>query len=99
MRAGSIIALMAIIRAFLRIGKNVGGRTPYMVRADVKPDHTPIVKRNYPSDTFLPTVSFALDLNIPDEVFERASQVLAQVEVPIEVAEIAVETRRTDTEN
>lgn len=77
------------LRVYLRVAKS--NREPgYRVLASAKPNYKPLYAAE---GTFremaLPTAAFALDLDIPDEEFERAEQVLA--EILVEHIEPAVE--------
>ncbi len=87
------------IRAYLRVAQDEGARKPYKIEVDSAPNHQPLFKQGYRSKTFLPTVSFAVDLNLPDDAFTRAANVIASITVPEEQVDIAIETRPTDTIN
>lgn len=69
------------VRAYLRVAKLPGWK--YKIAASGKPDNSPLHKmKGYRGDKeFLPTVAFALDLDIPDEQFNRASRLLGEVVV------------------
>lgn len=76
--------------AYIRVGKdsNRNGRRPYKVEASNKKDHKPI------KDTrgrLLPTIFFAVELDIPDNAFNGAARVIAKLNVPEEKLEIAAE--------
>ena len=70
--------------------KSRGG---YRVHAGTKPDYTPIqVSTGYRGGVeFRPTVSFAIDLNIPDEMFKQAEQTVATINLEKKNGEITGE--------
>ncbi len=47
-------------------------------------------------EEFLPTVAFALDLDIPEKMFRQAEQVIAELEIHEEDVEIAAEVRERE---
>lgn len=78
------------VRAHIRVAKSANGK--YVVGATKRPTHKALV------DTLggaLPTVAFAIDLIIPDEMFKEAERVIAEIEIPPNAAEIAAEVRMT----
>lgn len=86
---------MARVKAYLRIARHPGGRKPFKVWAGVSPNPEPIrVGTN--NDVMLPTAHFAVVLDIPDEMFRRAEQVLAVVDVPEDVLAVAVRPEPTE---
>jgi hypothetical protein len=82
------------VQTYLRVAE--GARGPRVV-ASAKPNYQPLTKGagTYHEEA-LPTAMFAVVLDIPDELFERASQVLAEIEVPTDRAEIAAEVPRIE---
>lgn len=69
---------------YLKFAKNNLGRVK--VVASAKADSTPV------NDSYgkpLPTVYFAVDFNIPDELFEQASNVIASIDVQSQDVKIA----------
>lgn len=83
-------------RVYMRIADNSGGGRsdrPFKVSARVTPSDEPLyAERSTRFDRVaLPTAKFALDLDVPDAVFRYAEQVLAEIEVPEDVAQAAVE--------
>jgi len=80
------------VRVYLRVARNPQGRTSFKCDAGVRANYKPLTKRtgNW-NEEAIPTAAFALDLDIPDEVFTRAEQVLAEIEIPEDKAKIAVE--------
>jgi hypothetical protein len=66
-------------KVYLRIAKGSKGSR---VSASPKPCYEPIRNaKSYTSDSdkALPTVAFALELDIPDDLFKQAEQVAAQI--------------------
>ena len=63
-------------RVYLRVARSEkrGSNPGFKVAANVKPNQHPLEA----SDGWLPTASFAVDLDIPDVMFDRASEVLAE---------------------
>lgn len=78
-------------RAYIRIARTPGGRKPYRIDARNSPyGGAPL------TDTMgraLPTVAFAIDFMIPDELFKQAEHVIAEIEIPEAQAEILAEVR------
>lgn len=67
------------VRTYIRIAKN---GYKYKVDAHTKEDPTPLYIPSYGGQKkFLPTVAFAVDFNVPDELFSNASRVIAQIDV------------------
>ena len=63
---------MAKIRTYIRVAKTNRG---YKVAANNKANHEPLYQPGYGSSKdFYPTVAFAVDFNVPDELFNQASQ-------------------------
>ena len=78
---------MAKIRAYIRIAKN-GWK--YKIDAGAKDNSAPLHLTGYRNEkTFLPTVAFAVDLNIPDELFSKASRVIGEINIALKDAVIA----------
>jgi len=79
---------MAKLRAFIRVGKTNKG---YKIAAATKDNGEPIVvPLGYRGEkSILPTVSFAVDLVIPDELFARASKVIGEINLSLEEVKIA----------
>jgi hypothetical protein len=76
-------------RVYLRVAKTKkrSGNPGYKVAATLKPSHEPLS-----TDTrYLPTAAFAVDLDVPDVMFDRASEVLAELVIDPEDAAIAVQ--------
>lgn len=81
---------MAKVRTYLRVAKN---GYKYKVEAGTKENVTPLHKGgSYNSQKeFLPTVAFAIDLDIPDSLFSKASQVVAEINLAEKGVKIAGE--------
>jgi hypothetical protein len=73
-------------KVYLKIAN--GGRAGYKVHASTSPDYLPLSNSQY-NPTFYPTVAFAVDFNIPDELFKSAERLVAQINIASKEAEIA----------
>lgn len=73
-------------RVYLRIARDKRGRGKAV--ATLKPTDTPLYDSN---NSALPTVAFAVDLNVPDVMFDRAAQVIASITIPEDQATIAAD--------
>ena len=78
-------------KVHLRIAKNPTGRTPFKVHASTKPDYRPLTTGSAFEPKSLPTLAFAIVLDIPDDAFKQAERVLAEITVPAEIVAIAAE--------
>lgn len=77
-------------RVYLRVARDSKSRNGCRVRAGVTPAYEPLHDgQNRP----LPTAAFSLELDIPEPVFKHAERVLAEIEVPEELAQAAVEVK------
>ncbi len=84
---------MARVKVFMRIAKTGATRGPgYRVAAHT--DHA----RDWPlssgagiNERKLPTLAFALILDVPDAAFEQAEQVIAEIRIPEKDLEICAE--------
>lgn len=76
------------VKVHLRVAK--GPRGP-KVEASAKPNYSPIYqdKRGYGNREALPTVAFAVTLDIPDSAFKKAEEVVAEINLPEGQLEIA----------
>lgn len=81
---------MAKIRIYLRIAKK---RTPgYKISASSKVNHEPLYNVGYGGQKdFLPTVAFAVDFEVPDELFNKAASVIGEINIQMKNAEVAHE--------
>lgn len=73
----------------MRIAKS-NGKGHVAVKASTKPDYSPIEGARYGSGrgTFYPTVAFALDIDVPDEAFKKAEQVVAKLNLTNEEVKV-----------
>lgn len=74
---------------YLRIAKT-GTRKGYKVSAASTPNNEPLNSGSY-NTTWFPTVMFAVNIDIPDELFEQAERVIAELNVGMEEAQISSE--------
>jgi hypothetical protein len=75
-------------KVHLRVAKDARGKGHVMATA--RPSSTPIYNnRNQP----LPTVAFAVVLNVPDELFDQAQKVIAEIDVSGDQVQIAAEVK------
>ena len=77
-------------KVYLRVASS-NGKGKVAVRASSKPDYSPIegVKMWKKSHgTFYPTVAFAIELDIPDEAFKKAEQVVARLNLENEQVKV-----------
>lgn len=74
------------VTAYLRVGyvKRTGHKK---VAVGAKPNYTPLMRGENP----MPTVAFAIALEIPDAMFAHAEQVIATLTVPEEAAAVAAQ--------
>jgi len=78
------------IKVYLRIGITNRG---YRIEATTKPNHAPIYSA-YPTKKALPTASFALVLNVPDEKFREAERVVQEINLANEDVEVNCDVDR-----
>lgn len=81
---------METATAYIRVGKNRPGhnRKPYRI------DAAPTVNRRPFEDNrgrIIPTLFFAVELELPEDAFKGAARVIAKLKVPEEKLEIAAE--------
>ena len=77
-------------RIYLRVAK-VNNRRGYKVDASTTPNYEPLKTANYRSVEFHPTVSFAVDFDIPDGLFKRAEEVIGEINVGMAGAQVNAE--------
>lgn len=82
------------VRTYLRVAKTKSGGV--QVAATATPSHKPLMD---PRGRPLPTAAFALDLELPDVMFKRAEQVLAEVRVDPAEVEIAADVANLRVES
>lgn len=80
---------MAKVRTCLRVGRKPqsGG---FLVSAQNNPNPRPLESK---PGKAIPTVSFAILLDIPDAMFDRAGEVVAEITVPEEDIVIAAKVQ------
>lgn len=78
-------------RVYLRVARDKRGKA--RVVATVKPNARPLEAGGARPLDFLPTVAFAVDLNVPDSMFDQASRVVAELTISEDTADIAAEVR------
>jgi hypothetical protein len=79
------------IKTHLRVGYDKKRRKTSVV-ANVNPNHTPLSNMK---GEYLPTVAFAIVLDIPDSAFAQAEQVIAEITIPESEIQIAAEVVQT----
>ena len=75
-------------KIYIRISR---GNKSIKVSAANKPNYSPFVEKNYRGEKYYPTVAFAVDLDIPDELFKTAEKSIAEIVVGLKKANIAAE--------
>jgi hypothetical protein len=77
------------VKTHLRVAKTPRGAR---VEASTKPNYKPLMgSQGSWNERPLPTAAFAVVLDIPDDLFKRAEQVLAEIAVDSDIAGIATE--------
>lgn len=79
------------VRAYMRVAKMASGKAK--VDAGRQPNDRPLVASN---GEVLPTVAFAIDLEVPQAMFHRAEQVIATLTIPEEQVEILADVVEHD---
>jgi hypothetical protein len=75
------------VKTYMRVGWDAKRRKAQVV-ANTKPSGRPLRRSDGEP---LPTVAFAVELDLPDELFTRAERVIAMLSIPPESAVIAAE--------
>ena len=83
------------VKIYLRVAQG-SGRGGAKVDASSKPNYKPIFTKNYRGETFFPTVAFAVNFEIPDELFKSAERTIADVVVGLKKAGVAAEVAIPD---
>jgi hypothetical protein len=82
-------------RIYLRVAKN-GYKTK--VDSSIKSNNAPLYLSGYSGEkTFLPTVAFAVDFEIPDEMFSQAVKVIGEINITKNKATIAAEIPKIES--
>lgn len=80
------------IRTYIRVAKQKSGRSGIKVDASTKDIPQPLFRPLYRGEKeYLPTVRFAVDFEIPDELFSQASKVVGEINIALDKAKIAAE--------
>lgn len=77
---------------YMRVGTQRNRRVKVDART-TRPTSAPLYESNGDA---MPTVAFAIKLELPDAMFNRAREVLAEITVPEEQAQIAAEVVQLD---
>lgn len=81
-------------RIYLRVAKN-GYKSK--VDASIKSNNAPLHLTGYRNEkTFLPTVAFAVDFEIPDDLFSNAVKVVGEINITKDKAVIAAEIPKAE---
>ncbi len=65
---------------YLKIGKKSNGK--FKVEASDKPDPSPVISGATYSKKSLPTISFALEVEIPSDAFALGERVISRIVIP-----------------
>lgn len=77
------------LRVYLRVAHQPSGKPK--VAAGVRPSKLPLYDSS--GNRPIPTVAFAIDLDLPDAMFRAAERVIAELTVPESAAEVAAKVR------
>jgi hypothetical protein len=72
---------------YIQIGQTKT-RKNYIVRASNKPTHVPLSTGQNSWKVFYPTVSFRVDVDVPDEAFKSAENLIAELNISMKAAQI-----------
>lgn len=75
-----------IVRAHLRVAKHPRGGK-HKIAVSTRPSPSPLTDSSLNA---MPTIAFAIDLNIPDEMFVQAQRVVATIDVSADDVTIPV---------
>lgn len=80
---------MATVKVYLRVGKARTGSTRgrLYTSASTKVNHEPLTN----AQGFVPTIAFAVNIEIPDHLFNNAEKVIADLKVTSSKADICAE--------
>lgn len=82
------VGALVNVTVYLRVSKD-GGRGPKVV-ASTKPNYEPLKTRaGQWNEKALPTLAFAIELEIPDDAFDTAARVIASLEIPEDATQVA----------
>jgi len=74
---------------YLRVAKT-GSRNGYKVSATAKPNNEPLNSGSY-GTVWYPTIAFAVAIDIPDELFNQAERVIAELNIGMKEAVVSSE--------
>lgn len=77
------------LKAFIRVARGANGKAK--IEATVRPSAKPLTDSNGHE---LPTIGFAVTFDVPDAMFKRAEQVVAEIVVDPKFAQIAADVRQ-----
>lgn len=66
------------------------GRKGYKVSASTTPNNEPLNSGSYNTEWF-PTVAFAINVDLPDELFDKAATVIAELNISMKEAKVSGE--------
>lgn len=76
-------------KIYMRVAAHPDGRdADYKVAASVRPNYSPLTVDTGYNERDLPTVAFAVELEIPEAMIFQAEQTLAEIQIPEEAVEI-----------
>jgi hypothetical protein len=76
-------------KLYLRIAKNLSRKGGFISRVSSKPDYEPVsVTDGRRRTKFYPTVSFVVEIELPDEAFKKAEQVVARLNIENEQVKV-----------
>ncbi|WP_159059390.1 hypothetical protein [Rhodopseudomonas palustris] len=73
---------------YIRVAKT-SGRRGYKVSASTVPNVSPIAEMKLGSAVAYPTIAFAVEIDLPDELFTQAERVIASIKLTEKDAKIA----------
>lgn len=82
------------VKVYMRVAKSTGSKG-YKVAASIRPNYKPLMRGSW-EDKPQPTAAFALLLDIPEEVFHHAEQVMADLELRADDVRVAAEVAEED---
>ena len=83
---------MTKIKVYIRIAKTLRG---YKIITTDKPSYKPLFSASW-RPIYYPTVAFAIILNLPDDAFERATEVIGEMNVEMEELRVAADIEATE---
>lgn len=80
-------------KVYMRVARKSSSKRGFIVEGKPTPSYRPLMDSNGGA---LPTVAFALEMDIPDKMFKVAENVLATIEIPESAAQVAAEVTVAD---